>query len=667
MITRILVANRGEIARRVFATCATLGIDTVAIYSDADEGMPFVADADVAVRLPGNTPAQTYLRTDLVIEAALRTGADAIHPGYGFLAENADAARAVRAAGLIWIGPDPEAIESMGSKIEAKVLMRAAGVPILEDLSVDEVTDDHLPVIVKASAGGGGRGMRVVHSLGQLAAEVQAASAEAASTFGEGAVFLEQYLSTGRHVEVQVLGTADGVLVFGERDCSIQRRHQKVIEEAPAPALPEATRAALHEAARAAAASIGYLGAGTVEFLYDPQRDRFFFLEMNTRLQVEHPVTEAIFGVDLVAAQIAVADGRAVAGPVAPRGHAVQVRLYAEDPAAGYQPQTGVVSRLEIPNVAATFGNPSGWGIRLDAGVESGSQVGVFYDAMLAKVIAWAPTRDEALRLLAATLSRAQIHGVGTNRDLLVALLRDPVLVSAQMHTTYLDSLDIATFGVAPLSDRDLALAAFAATVEVIARGRASATAQARIPAGFRNVLSGPQVNRFTHRGDPVEVRWFGGAAMRPAELDDVAVLVHEPGSAGSAGSAAAPGRVVLDDAGLRRTFTVWVSGDAVEVHTASGQISLTRVPRFADAADAAASGSLHAPMPGSIVAVLAQPGQVVATGDGILILEAMKMQHTVSAPHAGTVAEILVAVGAQVDAGTVLAVIHDTTEGDAS
>ncbi len=308
MITRLLVANRAEIASRVFRTCRTLGIETVAVHSDADAALPYVREADLAVRLPGNAPAETYLDADSVLDAARRAGADAVHPGYGFLSENADFARAVIGAGLTWVGPDPESIEAMGSKIEAKRIMTKAGVPVLE--APADPTASDLPLLVKASAGGGGRGMRIVRDLAELESEIAKASAEAASAFGDGTVFVEPYVEQGRHVEVQVVGDGrGGVLVLGERDCSIQRRHQKVVEEAPAPRLPDATRTALHDAAREAAAAIGYRGAGTVEFLHDPASGRFFFLEMNTRLQVEHPVTELVHGVDLVALQLAVAEG----------------------------------------------------------------------------------------------------------------------------------------------------------------------------------------------------------------------------------------------------------------------------------------------------------------------------------------------------------------------
>jgi acyl-CoA carboxylase subunit alpha len=362
-VRTVLVANRGEIARRVFRTCRTLGLGTVAVFSDPDAGAPHVAEADAAVRLPGATPADTYLRADLIVAAAQRAGADAIHPGYGFLSENADFARAVLSAGLTWIGPPPDAIDAMGSKIESKRLMAAAGVPVLTELDPDTVTDADLPVLIKASAGGGGRGMRVVRDLADLPGEVQAARAEAASAFGDPTVFCEPYLATGRHLEVQIMADEHGtVWAVGERECSIQRRHQKVIEEAPSP-LVERTpgmRAELFEASRAAARAVGYTGAGTVEFIAEADPDtgaaRFFFLEMNTRLQVEHPVTECTTGLDLVALQLAVADGGALdAAPPPAHGHAIEVRLYAEDPAAGWQPQSGTLHRVAVPDVDVTF------------------------------------------------------------------------------------------------------------------------------------------------------------------------------------------------------------------------------------------------------------------------------------------------------------------------
>ena len=434
MITRVLVANRAEIAARVFRTCRRLGIETVAVHSDADARLPYVREADVAVRLPGNAPSETYLDGALVLDAAERTGADAIHPGYGFLSENAGFARSVEAAGLTWIGPTPDSIEAMGSKIEAKRIMTKAGVPVLEAPADPKPSD--LPLLVKASAGGGGRGMRIVRDLADLETEIELASAEAASAFGDGTVFVEPYVEQGRHVEVQVVGDGrGGVLVLGERDCSIQRRHQKVVEESPAPSLPTAVADALHESARLAAAAIDYRGAGTVEFLYDPATERLFFLEMNTRLQVEHPVTELVHGVDLVALQLAVAEGGDLPDTPAGRGHAIEVRLYAEDPAADHQPQSGVLTRFEI----FPEGQQSEPGIRVDTGYESGAVVSTHYDAMLAKVVCHAPTRTQAARQLAGVLSRSRIHGVATNRDQLVAVLRDEQFLAGEFSTAFLE------------------------------------------------------------------------------------------------------------------------------------------------------------------------------------------------------------------------------------
>ncbi|OEV12239.1 biotin carboxylase N-terminal domain-containing protein, partial [Streptomyces nanshensis] len=412
MITTMLVANRGEIARRIFRTCAELGIATVAVHSDADASAPHVREADAAVRLPGDTPADTYLRGDLIVAAALASGADAVHPGYGFLSENAAFARAVRDAGLVWIGPPPQAVEAMASKTHAKKLMREAGVPLLEPVRPGEAAASDLPLLVKAAAGGGGRGMRVVRELAALDGEIAAARAETASAFGDGEVFVEPYVERGRHVEVQILADGHGtVWTLGTRDCSLQRRHQKVVEEAPAPGLGAGLRESLHRWAADAARAVDYRGAGTVEFLVagadaedgagaadspDGAELRAYFLEMNTRLQVEHPVTECVHGVDLVALQVRVAEGEPLdpEGPPPARGHAVEARLYAEDPARGWQPQTGTLHRLDVPgaDTAGGRGVRMDGGLRLDSGVADGDVVGVHYDPMLAKVIAWAPT-----------------------------------------------------------------------------------------------------------------------------------------------------------------------------------------------------------------------------------------------------------------------------------
>ncbi|GGO74141.1 acetyl/propionyl/methylcrotonyl-CoA carboxylase subunit alpha [Nocardioides deserti] len=637
MITRLLVANRAEIASRVFRTCRDLGIETVAVHSDPDAHLPYVREADLAVRLPGATPAETYLRIDLLLDAARRAGADAVHPGYGFLSENADFARAVLDAGLVWVGPSPESIEAMGSKIGAKAIMREAGVPVLE--APEQPTEADLPLLVKASAGGGGRGMRVVRTLADLDTEVARAREEAASAFGDGTVFVEPYVERGRHVEVQLVDA----VVHGDRDCSVQRRHQKVVEESPAPGLSDEVRAAMHEAARAAAEAIDYRGAGTVEFLYDPATERFWFLEMNTRLQVEHPVTELVHGVDLVGLQLRSAEaGLETGAPQPPRpaeGHAIEVRLYAEDPAADYQPQSGVLTTFEVPAAP---------GIRVDAGFESGSEVSTHYDAMLAKVVAHAPTREQAARTLAGVLSRTRIHGLVTNRDLLVEVLRSPDFLAGDLSTAFLGRVPADAPQRVPGHTTSAAVAAALALAE---RAGAARTVQRGIPVGWRNVVSQPQRTELAERdGEVTTVEWLG--TRDGYVVDGYAVVV------------AGPERVTLERDGVRTTYDVVVSGqhgaEAVDVDSPRGHVRFTRVPRFVDPADQVASGSLLAPMPGTVVRVAVEQGQQVEAGQPVLVLEAMKMQHTVAAPTAGTVTELPVTTGQQVAAGEVLAVVEE-------
>ncbi|MFL6059824.1 MAG: acetyl/propionyl/methylcrotonyl-CoA carboxylase subunit alpha [Marmoricola sp.] len=645
-IQRVLVANRGEIARRVFTTCRRLGIGTAAVFSDADAGLPFVAEADVAVRLPGNTPAETYLRADLVIEAAKKAGADAIHPGYGFLSENADFARAVIGAGLTWIGPTPESIDAMGSKVAAKKLMGDAGVPVFAELDPAAVTEADLPILVKASAGGGGRGMRVVRALDDLAEQVKLASDEAASAFGDPTVFCEPYLENGRHVEVQVVGDTHGnVLVLGERDCSLQRRHQKVVEEAPAPGLSDEIRQELHEGARLAAAAISYVGAGTVEFMVSGTK--VSFLEMNTRLQVEHPVTEAVFGLDLVEAQLRVAEGGTVpAAPTNPRGHAVEVRLYAEDPAADYQPQSGRLDTFEVP-AEGGFEQLAIYGTRLHSGFVSGSEVSTHYDAMLAKVIAWGPDRTSAFRTLAGVLERARIHGLVTNRDLLVRLLRDERILAGEVSTDFLGTYDLAG---EPADTRSAAIAAALALAE---RDRAARVVQHAIPVGWRNVVAQPQRTVLTPLGDSaaedVTVEWFGG--REGYVLDGVRVL------------SADAGHVVLEVDGVQVAHDVVIAGDIVHVDSGLASASYREVPRFVDPADQVSAGSLLAPMPGTVIATPVADGAEVTAGQTVVVLEAMKMQHTISAPADGVLA-VSVVVGQQVAAGDVLAVVATPDSG---
>ena len=644
MISSVLVANRGEIARRVFATCRRLGIGTVAVYTDPDAASPHVAEADARVRLEGT---RGYLDTAQLIAAARAAGADAIHPGYGFLSENAEFAAAVTEAGLTWIGPPVAAVAAMGSKIEAKKMMAAAGVPVLEELDPDTVTPDQLPVLIKASAGGGGRGMRVVDELSALPGQVEAARREAQSAFGDPTVFCERYLATGHHVEVQVMADQHGtVWAVGERECSIQRRHQKVIEEAPSPLVErtEGMRAKLFEASRLAAEAIGYAGAGTVEFMADDGGD-FFFLEMNTRLQVEHPVTEATTGLDLVELQLHVADGgRLGAEPPPSRGSSIEARLYAEDPAKNWQPQAGTVHRFDVP-AAAEF-DPDVRGVRVDSGVVDGSEVSIFYDPMLAKVISWAPTRRQAAAVLAGALARARIHGVRTNRDLLVNVLRHPAFLDGATDTAFFDTHGLDRLAAPLGDDRAVTLSAIAAALADAAQNRDSATIFAAAPSGWRNLVSGFQTKSYADAaGDEHLVRYrYTRAGVNLPDHDDVTLV------------SVAPNRVVLAVEGVERPFDVARYASDVFVDSPLGPVQLVALPRYPDPDAAVAQGSLLAPMPGSVLRIGAAVGDSVSAGQPLVWLEAMKMEHTVTAPGDGVLAELNVEVGQQVDVGTVLA-----------
>jgi propionyl-CoA carboxylase alpha chain len=671
VLTTVLVANRGEIARRVFRSCARLGLSTVAVYSDPDADSPHVSEADAAVRLPGCAAADTYLRSDLLIEAAARSGADAVHPGYGFLSENAGFAGAVLAAGLTWIGPPADAIAAMGSKIESKRIMAAAGVPVLAAVDPAAITDADLPVLIKASAGGGGRGMRIVRSLAELPAALEAAASEAASAFGDPAVLCEPYVERGRHIEVQVLADAAGtVWTVGERECSIQRRHQKVIEEAPSPFVGRTAglRDRLLEAARLAASAIGYVNAGTVEFLAD-ETGRFWFLEMNTRLQVEHPVTECTTGLDLVALQLQIAAGRPLpADPPPVRGHAIEARLYAEDPASGWQPQSGTLHAFALAAPAVEFGagaavfgrvSPAGPGammpaagspplLRLDSGVVAGSQVGVFYDPMLAKVISWGADRDQAAAVLARALATATIHGLTTNRDLLVRVLRHPAFAAGQTDTAFFETHGLADLA-APLAGEDaMAVSALAAALADAAGRQQHALVLGALPSGWRNVPS--QFQRVRFAGYDVGYR-IDRSGLVVEGRDDVTLI------------SMSPGLVELEVAGVRRSFAVVRYDDLVCVDSSLGPVTLIPEARFADPAAQVATGSLLAPMPGTVIRTAASVGDHVAAGQPLLWLEAMKMEHAIHAPVAGVVAELPVAAGQQVEVGSVLAVVKP--EGD--
>jgi propionyl-CoA carboxylase alpha chain len=654
-ITSVLVANRGEIARRIFATCRAMGLQTVAVYSDPDADAPFVREADVAVALGGTSAAESYLRVDLLLEAARRSGADAIHPGYGFLSENAAFARAVVAAGFTWIGPTPENVDAMGTKVEAKALAAAAGVPTLPSAVI---SGDHstwlataepvgYPLLVKASAGGGGKGMRAVHSAESLIEAIEGAQREAASSFGDGTVFVERLLVGPRHIEIQIFGDSHGnVIHLFERECSIQRRHQKIIEEAPSSAVSEELRERMGAASVALAAAIGYVGAGTVEFLLDEQVN-YYFLEMNTRLQVEHPVTEQITGLDLVEWQLRVATGEPLPltqSEVTRTGHAIEVRLYAEDPATGYMPSVGTLHQVR------RAGTP---GVRWDSGVESGSVVSPYYDPMLAKVIASAPSRLQAAALLRRELQAMHVHGVTTNASTLAAILAEPSFLAGNTTTAYLEQHpEVASPVTSPAVEASHLAAVLCAHIDV---SRQADSVWGFAPAGWRNVPTQNQQITLQQSGRSVAVHYCMNGSLLEWTTD-VAGL-----SGGASVTATQPGewRVALVE-GITSTVSVSQVGDSLWANSVSGQSLWEVAPRFTVPSSVAAGGGTTAPVPGRVVAVNVVVGDTVESGQVLVVLEAMKMEHSIRAAAPATVAEVRVAPGDQVDARQVLVVLQE-------
>ncbi|MEX2251370.1 MAG: biotin carboxylase N-terminal domain-containing protein [Acidimicrobiia bacterium] len=650
MIRRVLVANRGEIARRVFRTCRQMRIETVAVYSNPDTHEPHVREARQAINLPGATAAETYLNADAILAAAEESGADAIHPGYGFLAENPGFARAVLKAGRVWIGPPPEAIEVMGSKLASKNLVETMGVPTLPgvDLSglgdqaiADAAADIGYPVLVKASAGGGGKGMRVVHSEKDLVEAIDGAKREAATSFGDETVFLEKYLEAPRHIEIQVFGDNQGnVVSLHERECSIQRRHQKIIEESPSVAIDGELRGRMGEAAVTVAKAVGYVGAGTVEFLV--QDGQFWFLEMNTRLQVEHPVTEMITGLDLVRLQIEVACGDplpSAALRLSMSGHAIEARLYAEDPGHDFLPVIGQIHRFSFPH------RP---GIRVDSGVESGSTISVHYDPMLAKVIAHAPTRAEAATALADALRHARIHGPVTNRELLVRVLEHEDFVAGRTDTHFLDAHDMETLASPLVGESEARLAAVAVAIADRLNRRQEASVLGTIDPGWRNSPSRPQRVVYRRGSIDIEVEY-------QATRDRVAVVGWE----GLTVISQTPEQVELDVEGVPAVFAIDRFRSTRYVDGPSGPVVLEELPRFALTEVEEDPGSLHAPMPGRVVRLETSVGDRVDEGQTLVVLEAMKMEHTLRAPWPGTVVEVHFQPGDQVEAGAVLVVVE--------
>jgi propionyl-CoA carboxylase alpha chain len=659
-ITKLLVANRGEIASRIICTAREMDIATVALFSDADRDAPYVLQADESVHLSGTAPAETYLRADLVLGAARRSGAEAIHPGYGFLSENEQFARACAEAGMIFVGPSPQAIAAMGSKVEAKRMMKAAGVPVLPGATVESDADEQpdrllaaaeqigFPILVKAAFGGGGRGMRIVLEQRDLIDAVHSARREAASAFGDGTVFLEKFVEAPRHIEVQIFGDSHGTVVhLGERECSIQRRYQKIIEEAPSTAVDEALREELGRAAVAAGKALSYEGAGTVEFVM-AQDGSFYFLEVNTRLQVEHPVTELVTGIDLVRAQLLVAAGEPLPSEMlhtAPTGHAVEIRLYAEDVAAGFIPVSGTLTTLEFPDLA---------GIRVDTGFTSGSRVSTFYDPMLAKVIGYGQTRAEACSRLARALRETVIHGVTTNRDLLVGILCEPEFLAGAIDTAYLQRHDPAELMTGRSNPAEAAAVhALIAAIAAQAGRRTRTPILPGLPSGWRTLPSAPQAIAFTVGDERIDVTYRFDRGQLSATVGD-----WRPESLRLNRASATMVDAEID--GVRRRYHVTRCGPNHFVDSALGSTALREVERFPDPSAIQEAGSLLAPMPGSVVRVEVAEGQQVTAGATVLVLEAMKMEHAVRAPADGIVASIQVAAGEQVDSGQVLAVVHD-------
>ncbi|MYW42504.1 acetyl-CoA carboxylase biotin carboxylase subunit [Streptomyces sp. SID486] len=635
MFDTVLVANRGEIAVRVIRTLRSLGVRSVAVFSDADADARHVREADTAVRIGPAPAAESYLSVERLLDAAARAGAQAVHPGYGFLAENAGFARACEEAGLVFIGPPADAIALMGDKIRAKETVQAAGVPVVPGSSGSGLSDAQLaaaareigvPVLLKPSAGGGGKGMRLVRELSALEEEVAAARREAGASFGDDTLLVERWVDRPRHIEIQVLADGHGNVVhLGERECSLQRRHQKVVEEAPSVLLDEATRAAMGEAAVQAARSCGYRGAGTVEFIVpggDPSS--YYFMEMNTRLQVEHPVTELVTGLDLVEWQLRVAAGERLGfaqEDVRLTGHAVEARICAEDPARGFLPSGGTVLLLD---------EPQGEGVRTDSGLSEGTEVGSLYDPMLSKVIAYGPDRETALRRLRAALARTVTLGVQTNAGFLRRLLAHPAVVAGDLDTGLVERV------VDELVSTDVPdevyEAAAAVRLEALRPRDEGWTDPFSVPSGWR----------------------LGGTPKPPA----FHLRVHEPVTYTPRGSAAvtdAAVSVTLD--GVRHAFHRagdWIGrdGDAWQVRDHDPvAASLTRSAH-------AGADSLTAPMPGTVTVVKVAVGDEVAAGQSLLVVEAMKMEHVISAPHAGTVAELDVTPGTTVAMDQVLAVI---------
>ncbi|MHC9085796.1 acetyl/propionyl/methylcrotonyl-CoA carboxylase subunit alpha [Luteimonas sp. RIT-PG2_3] len=663
MFDKILIANRGEIACRVIRSARKLGIRTVAVYSEADADAQHVRQADEAYPIGGPRPQESYLRGDAILEVALRSGAQAIHPGYGFLSENAHFADAVEAAGLVFIGPSAASMRKMGSKAGAKELMQAAGVPVVpgytgEDQSqavlAREAARIGFPLMIKAAHGGGGKGMRIVRGLDEFLPNLESCQREAANAFGRDRVLLERYISSPRHIEIQVFGDRQGdVIHLNERECSAQRRYQKVFEESPSPFLTPALRQAMGEAAVMAARAIDYANAGTVEFIVDPE-GQFYFMEINTRLQVEHPVTELVTGLDLVEWQLRVAAGEALPmqqQQVQQQGHAIEVRLYAEDPEAGFLPGSGKLKRLRFPEPSPQ--------VRIDSGVIEGDTVTIFYDPMIAKLIVHDADRPRALARLREALADCVIDGPKSNIGFLEQLVRHPVVVEGRIDTGYLDR-HLEEFVRVPALDTTLLAAASAGFLlahERDSRDQASASSDPGSPwaiaDGWRLGHAGQRRLAFLHRGERIALTAHGAAGEYRIEYDGTTVTISGARLDRDILSARVDGRAVR--------VVLRLDAQRLDAHDGEQRLVLEPVPAYqaSTAGDAAGDDRVRAPMPGRIVAVKAAVGDGVVAGQELLVMEAMKMELTLKSPREGKIAEIRAQAGEFVEADTVLVILE--------
>jgi 3-methylcrotonyl-CoA carboxylase alpha subunit len=675
MFDTILIANRGEIACRVIRTARRLGIRTVAVYSDADQDAQHVRQADVAYPIGGPRPQESYLRGDVILEVARQSGAQAIHPGYGFLSENADFADAVEAAGLVFIGPKAASMRKMGSKAGAKELMQAAGVPVVPgytgtdqspDLLAREAARIGFPLMIKAAHGGGGKGMRIVRNAGEFLPNLESCQREAANAFGRDRVLLERYLEQPRHIEFQVFGDAYGnVIHLNERECSAQRRYQKVLEESPSPFLTPELRAAMGDAAVQAALAIDYTNAGTVEFIVAPDADGkaggFYFMEINTRLQVEHPVTELVNGLDLVEWQLRVAAGEPLPlaqDDIRQQGHAIEVRLYAEDPEAGFLPASGRLDRLRLPQPS---GDASGPRVRIDSGVVQGDTVTIFYDPMIAKLIVWDEDRRSALARLREALAQCEIEGPKSNIGFLERLVRHPAVVEGTIDTGYLDAhLD----EFLPQAELDATLLLAGATASLLRQEAMDSERVAASPDptspwgisdGWRLGRASKRQLAFLHAGERIDVVAHGYAGEYQIEIETAGRIAQVSGARLAGGILSAR----LDGSAVR--FLAQADESRVQVHDGERRLRLQPVAvyRRESLSQGPDERRMQAPMPGRVVLVKARVGDRVTAGQELLVIEAMKMELGLKSPRAGVVAEVRAVIGDFVEADAVLVTLE--------